>query len=138
MKKVLSFFKSWEFFLICLLALTCIVFNVKDSANLAAGLSKKDVFNFANIIKSLRPYMLYSFMTLGMMLILALGDMDISVGAVATLSVVVLAVLYRAFTTGGMANPIALCSPSWHAWSPACSAARSTAGWSPASRNSSP
>ena len=107
MKKALSFFKSWEFFLICLMALTCIIFNVKDAANLAAGLSKKDVFNFANIVKSLRPYMLYSFMTLGMMLILALGDMDISVGAIATLSVVVLGVLYRAFTAGGMANPVA-------------------------------
>ena len=107
MKKVKSFFKSWEFFLICLMALVCIVFNLKDSANLAAGLAKKDVFNFANIIKSLRPYMLYSFMTLGMMLILALGDMDISVGAIATLSVVVLAVLYRALTVGGMGNGLA-------------------------------
>ena len=107
MKKVISFFKSWEFFLICLMALVCVIFNVKDSANLAAGLAKKDVFNFANIIKSLRPYMLYSFMTLGMMLILALGDMDISVGSIATLSVVVLAVLYRAFTEGGMALPVA-------------------------------
>jgi len=107
MKKVLSFLKSWEFFLICLMALICIVFNVKDSANLAAGLAKKDVFNFANIVKSLRPYMLYSFMTLGMMLILALGDMDISVGATATLSVVVLAVLYRALTASGMNQMVA-------------------------------
>lgn len=107
MKKVKSFFKSWEFFLICLMALTCIIFNLKDAANLASGAAKKDVFNFANIIRSLRPYMLYSFMTLGMMLILALGDMDISVGAIATLSVVVLGVLYRAFTAGGMANPVA-------------------------------
>lgn len=106
-KKIVAFFKSWEFFLICLLALTCVAFDLKDSANLAAGLSKKDVFNFVNIIKSLRPYMLYSFMTLGMMLILALGDMDISVGAIATLSVVVLAVLYRALTNGGMALPVA-------------------------------
>ena len=107
MKKVLSFFKSWEFFLICLLTLVCVVFNMKDSANLAAGLAKKDVFNFANIIKGLRPYMLYSFMTLGMMLILALGDMDISVGSIATLSVVVLAILYRAFSEAGMALPVA-------------------------------
>lgn len=107
MKKVISFFKSWEFFLICLLAVVCVVFNMKDSANLAAGLAKKDVFNFANIIKGLRPYMLYSFMTLGMMLILALGDMDISVGSIATLSVVVLAVLYRAFSASGMALPVA-------------------------------
>ena len=104
MKKVLSFFKSWEFFLICLLAFICVAFNIKDSANLAAGLTKKDVFNLPNIIKSLRPYMLYSFMTLGMMLILALGDMDISVGSIATLAVVVLAVLYRALTEGGMAT----------------------------------
>lgn len=107
MKKAISFFKSWEFFLICLLTLVCIAFNLKDSANLAAGLAKKDVFNFANIIKGLRPYMLYSFMTLGMMLILALGDMDISVGSIATLSVVVLAVLYRSFSEAGMALPVA-------------------------------
>lgn len=102
MKKVISFLKNWEFFLICLMMLICVVFNIKDSANIAAGVSKKDVFNFANIIKSLRPYMLYSFMTLGMMLILALGDMDISVGAIATLSVVVLAVMYRALSEKGM------------------------------------
>ena len=106
-KRMIAFFKSWEFFLLCLLALTCVAFDLKDSANLAAGLSKKDVFNFVNIIKSLRPYMLYSFMTLGMMLILALGDMDISVGAIATLSVVVLAVLYRALGAAGMALPLA-------------------------------
>ena len=107
MKKVKSFLKSWEFFLICLLVLICVIFDMKDASNLAAGLSKKDVFNFANIVKSLRPYMLYSFMTLGMMLILSLGDMDISVGSVATLSVVVLAVLYRAFTVGGMGSGLA-------------------------------
>lgn len=107
MKRVKSFLKSWEFFLICLLVLICVIFNMKDAANQAAGLTKKDVFNVANIVKSLRPYMLYSFMTLGMMLILSLGDMDISVGSVATLSVVVLAVLYRAFTVGGMGNGLA-------------------------------
>ena len=104
MKKFLSFFKRWEFFLILLLIVICAAFDLKDAANLAAGAAKKDVFNFPNIIKSLRPYMLYSFMTLGMMLILAMGDMDISVGAIATLSVVVLAVLYRALLNGGMAN----------------------------------
>lgn len=107
MKKVISFLKSWEFFLICLLVLVCVVFDIKDAANLASGASKKDVFNFVNIVKSLRPYMLYSFMTLGMMLILALGDMDISVGAIATLSVVVLAVLYRALTNAGMTLSVA-------------------------------
>lgn len=103
MKKFFSFFKRWEFFLILLMLVICAVFNLKDAANLAAGTAKKDVFNFPNIIKSLRPYMLYSFMTLGMMLILAMGDMDISVGAIGTLSVVVLAVIYKALTEGGMA-----------------------------------
>ena len=107
MKKVLSFFKSWEFFLICLLAVTCAIFELKDQANLAAGLAKKDVFNFVNIVRSLRPYLLYAFMTLGMMLILALGDMDISVGAIATLSVVMLAIVYRFFTQSGMNNMLA-------------------------------
>ena len=108
MKKIItSFLKSWEFFLICLLVIVCVIFNLKDAANLASGASRKDVFNVVNIVKSLRPYMLYSFMALGMMLILALGDMDISVGAIATLSVVVLAVLYRALGNAGMALPIA-------------------------------
>ena len=108
MKKIItSFLKSWEFFLICLLVIVCVIFNLKDAANLASGASRKDVFNLVNIVKSLRPYMLYSFMALGMMLILALGDMDISVGAIATLSVVVLAVLYRALGNAGMALPLA-------------------------------
>ena len=106
-KKIVAFFKSWEFFLICLLVVVCVICNIKDAANLASGASRKDVFNFVNIVKSLRPYMLYSFMALGMMLILALGDMDISVGAIATLSVVVLAVLYRALGNAGIALPLA-------------------------------
>lgn len=106
--KLASFFLRWEFFLVVLMVLMCVIFNAQDSARMAAGLSKKDVFNFANVVKGLRPYMLYSFMTLGMMLILALGDMDISVGAIATLSVVVLGVLYQSLTRGGVNSLAAL------------------------------
>lgn len=106
--RFVSFFMRWEFFLVALMIVMCVVFNAQDSARLAAGLAKKDVFNFANVVRGLRPYMLYSFMTLGMMLILALGDIDISVGAIATLSVVVLGVLYQALSLSGMALPLAL------------------------------
>ncbi len=106
-KKCIAFFKSWDFLLIVLLTVICVIFEWKDAANIAAGVQKKDIFNLPNIIRALRPYMLYSFMTLGMMLILALGDMDISVGAIATLSVVVLAIVYRGLTTAGMALPLA-------------------------------
>ncbi len=93
--KFFSFFMRWEFFLIALMVVMCIVFDAQDAHRLSAGLAKKDVFNLGNVVKSLRPYMLYSFMTLGMMLILAMGDMDISVGASATLSVVALGMVYQ-------------------------------------------
>ncbi|MDO4548107.1 MAG: ABC transporter permease [Clostridia bacterium] len=106
--RFISFFGRWEFFLIVLLALMCLVFDAQDAARLAAGQSKRDVFNLANIVRALRPYMLYSFMTLGMMLVLAMGDMDISVGASATLSVVTLGVVYQGLTTSGMDNLLAL------------------------------
>ena len=98
--KFVSFFMRWEVFLIALLIVMCVVFDLQDSARLAAGLSRKDIFNLANVMRSLRPYMLYSFMTMGVMLVLALGDIDISVGAIATLSVVVLGVVYQALGGG--------------------------------------
>ena len=98
--KLVSFFMTWEFFLVVLLVLMCIVFELQDSARLAAGIARKDTFNFANIMRGLRPYMLYSFMTMGVMLILALGDIDISTGAIATLSVVVLGVVYQSLGGG--------------------------------------
>lgn len=100
--KLVSLLTRWEVFLIILLALMCLVFNLQDAARVASGAARRDVFNVANVVRSLRPYMLYSFMTLGMMLILAMGDMDISVGAAATLSVVVLGVVYNALTTAGL------------------------------------
>ncbi|GHU73561.1 branched-chain amino acid ABC transporter permease [Clostridia bacterium] len=104
----LSFFASWEFFLATLLAVMCALFNWQDAARQAAGLSKRDVFNFASVMRGLRPYMLYSFMTLGMMLILAMGDIDISVGALGAFSVAVLGLSYKAATESGVPNAIAL------------------------------
>ncbi|HIQ82563.1 MAG TPA: ABC transporter permease [Candidatus Pullichristensenella stercorigallinarum] len=100
--KLVSLLTRWEVFLIILLALMCLVFNLQDATRVASGEARRDVFNVANVVRSMRPYMLYSFMTLGMMLILAMGDMDISVGAAATLSVVVLGVTYNALTTAGL------------------------------------
>ena len=100
--KFVSLLTRWEVFLIILLALMCLVFNLQDAARVASGAARRDVFNVANVVRSMRPYMLYSFMTLGMMLILAMGDMDISVGAAATLSVVVLGVTYNTLTTAGL------------------------------------
>jgi rhamnose transport system permease protein len=94
--------------LVVLLALICIVFNQRDASQQAAGLSRRDVFNFASIIRGLRPYMLYSFMTLGMMLILAMGEIDISTGASAALSLATLGVVYQGLTNAGMPNVPAL------------------------------
>ena len=100
--KLVALLTRWEVFLLVLLALMCLVFNLQDAARVASGEARRDVFNVANVVRSMRPYMLYSFMTLGMMLILAMGDMDISVGAAATFSVVVLGVTYNALTTAGL------------------------------------
>ncbi len=69
------------------------MFGIANAARVASG--KKSVFYFANVLRSMRPYFLYSFMTLGMMLILAMGDIDISVGAIGTLSVVMLGSCYN-------------------------------------------
>ena len=97
----------WELMLIVLLVLLWIVFEGKDSAQdaalMAMGRRAKNVFNVSNLLGGMGVYMLYSFMALGMTLILGMGDIDISVGASATLSAAVMGVLYRAFTTGGMA-----------------------------------
>ena len=109
MQKVKSFFKSWEFFLILLLAAMCAVFKITDASRIASGAQKKEIFYFANVLRSMRPYFLYSFMTLGMMLILAMGDIDISVGAIGTLSVVTLGVVYNKLAGGAEeGSPFAL------------------------------
>ncbi|MDR0396978.1 MAG: ABC transporter permease [Oscillospiraceae bacterium] len=98
----------WETMLLAVLVLMCAVFDRRDAARQAAGLSKKDVFNLAVVVKGLRPYMLYGFMTLGVMLILAMGDIDISVGASAALSVAVMGVVYQSATVSGLRAESAL------------------------------
>ncbi len=100
MQKMKSFLKSWEFFLVLLLAAMCLAFKITDASRIASGAQKKEIFYFANVLRSMRPYFLYSFMTLGMMLILAMGDIDISVGAIGTLSVVTLGVTYNRLAGG--------------------------------------
>jgi rhamnose transport system permease protein len=104
MKKILKSLLRWETMLAVLLISLYLVFNWKDGVNVAAGVYKKDAFNMVKLVKGLQPYMLYSFMMLGMMLILAMGDIDISVGASGALSASVLFVAYGALTGGGMAN----------------------------------
>lgn len=97
---------TWELMLVVLLVILWIVFESKDSARdaalLALGKKAKNVFNVSNMLGGMSVYMLYSFMALGMALILGMGDIDISVGASATLSAAVMGVLYRSFTNGGM------------------------------------
>jgi rhamnose transport system permease protein len=100
----------WETMLVCVLIAICAVFNQRDSDMQAMGLFKRDVFNLASVISAMRPYMLYSFMTLGMMLILAMGDIDISTGASAALSVAALGVSYQAMTGSGLPSGAALAS----------------------------
>lgn len=107
-KKPLPSILRWEVLLIAVLAVMCLVFNQRDAARQAAGLSKKDVFNLASVIKGMRPYMLYSFMTLGIMLILAMGDIDISTGATAALSVAVLGTTYQSLGASGVSSGLAL------------------------------
>ena len=109
MQKVKSLLKSWEFFLIILLVVMCAVFKITDASRIASGAQKKEIFYFANVLRSMRPYFLYSFMTLGMMLILAMGDIDISVGAIGTLSVVTLGAVYSGLAgEGENGSPMAL------------------------------
>ncbi|MDR2505213.1 MAG: ABC transporter permease [Oscillospiraceae bacterium] len=99
---------SWEAMLIVVFAIVCVAFNQQDASRQAAGLSKKDVFNLASVIKSMRPYMLYSFMTLGIALILAMGDIDISAGASAALSAAMLGILYKTMMDAGVPSGLSL------------------------------
>lgn len=108
MKKKLSKLFTWETMLVLLLIILWVVFEAKDSARdaalLAIGKKAKNVFNISNMLSGMGVYMLYSFMALGMALVLGMGDIDISVGASATLSAAVMGVLYRSLVNGGVAN----------------------------------
>ena len=108
MKKRLSKLLRWETMLVILLVVLWFVFeardNALDAALIAKGRKAKDVFSFAKMMNGMGVYMLYSFMALGMSLILGMGDIDISIGASATLSASVMGVSYRAMLAGGMPN----------------------------------
>ena len=108
MKKKLSKLLRWETMLVVLLIVLWVVFEARDNsldaALLAKGRKAKDVFNFTKMLNGMGVYMLYSFMALGMALILGMGDIDISVGASATLSASVMGISYRALINGGTAN----------------------------------
>ncbi|MGI6174513.1 MAG: ABC transporter permease [Christensenellales bacterium] len=106
LKKVLSVLLRWETMLLALLVLLWVIFDARDAARdaelIARGRKAKDVFNFANMLGSMGVYMLYSFMALGMALLLGMGDIDISVGAIAALSASVMGISYRAMTGVGL------------------------------------
>ncbi len=105
MKKRFSKLLRWETMLVVLLIVLWIVFEARDNsldaALIAKGRKAKDVFNLTKMLNGMGVYMLYSFMSLGMALILGMGDIDISVGASATLSASVMGISYRALTVGG-------------------------------------
>ncbi len=107
MKKKFSRLLRWETMLIILLVVLWVVFeardNALDAALIAKGRKAKDVFNFTKMLNGMGVYMLYSFMALGMALILGMGDIDISVGASATLSASVMGICYRALIGSGTA-----------------------------------
>ena len=103
-KRIVKALLCWEAMLVVVLVVMCLIFVQRDAARMAAGLSKKNVFTLATVVKGLRPYMLYSFMTLGVMLILAMGDIDISTGATAALSVAVLGTTYQTLGNAGLAS----------------------------------
>lgn len=95
---------GWETMLVVLLILLCCVFAVRDNMNVASRAYKNNAFTFVTIINGMQPYFLYSFMTLGVMMVLALGDIDISVGASGALSASAMFVAYGAMTEAGMAG----------------------------------
>lgn len=92
----------WETMLVLILIALWIVFNQKDAMLQAEQVASKkrkitDIFNFVNMMEGMGPYLISSFMALGMSLILGMGAIDISVGATAALSAAVMAISYGAF-----------------------------------------
>ena len=106
----------WETMLVLILIVLWIVFNLKDAMLQAEQVAAKkrritDTFNFVNMMEGMGPYLISSFMALGMSLILGMGAIDISVGATAALSAAVMAISYGAFKahmTPGLALALAV------------------------------
>ncbi|MBQ3667707.1 MAG: ABC transporter permease [Clostridia bacterium] len=101
-KKICQRLIRWETMLVVLLIVLWVVFDLKDAASQSADIANrkrtiKDVFNLPNMISGIGPYMLYGFMALGMTLILGMGGIDISIGAIGAMSAAVMAVCYGVF-----------------------------------------
>ena len=93
--RIPGFFRHWEWILVVLIALVYGFFSVELPG----------VYTFGNLLNQTRVYMVdVGFMALGMMLVLLLGDIDISVGSVAALSATVMAVTFGA----GLPFPLAI------------------------------
>ena len=85
--KAKKFFLRWEWLLVLLIIGTYGFFSYE----------MPDSYNFTNLLDQTRVYMVdVGFMALGAMLILILGDIDISVASTAALSVTIMAVTYNA------------------------------------------
>jgi rhamnose transport system permease protein len=93
--RVPAFFLHWEWILVVLIVLVYGFFS-----RILPG-----VYAFDKVLNQTRVYMVdVGFMALGMMLVLLLGDIDISVGSVAALSATVMAVSFNA----GLPFPLAV------------------------------
>jgi len=93
-KRGLRLFLRWEWMLVALILLVYLFFNRQIPVN----------YTLAKLLNQTRIYMVdVGFMALGMMLILILGDIDISVASTAALSCTVMGVLYN----GGDGVPFA-------------------------------
>ena len=93
--RVPAFFLHWEWILVVLIVLVYGFFSQ----------TLPGVYSFDKVLNQTRVYMVdVGFMALGMMLVLLLGDIDISVGSVAALSSTVMAVSFNA----GLPFPLAV------------------------------
>ncbi len=97
MKKGLRRLLSWEWLLVALIVVVYVFFNRMIPGN----------YTIPKLLNQTRVYMVdVGFMALGMLLILVLGDIDISVASIASLSCTIMGVLYNGGS--GIPFPLAL------------------------------
>lgn len=90
--RIPTFLRRREWLLFALILITYFVFNAQEPSN----------YTFTKLLNQTRVYMVdVGFMALGMLLVLILGDIDISVAAIAALSATVMGVAYK----GGQGLP---------------------------------
>jgi len=86
MSKVKRLFLNWEWLLVALIVLVYLFFSKRIPTN----------YTFPKLLNQTRVYMVdVGFMALGMLLILILGDIDISVASTAALSCTIMGVVYN-------------------------------------------